>query len=133
MKNTLLAAVMLFAAAFFLNFDKININNAKTPPEDPKFTMPDNIKQIVDHSCIGCHGPDSRKAKAKLHLRFDELGELNTGKLVGKLSKIEKVLDKEKMPPKNFLEHNPDRAPTAEQRETLKNWAASTAQSLAGE
>jgi hypothetical protein len=133
MKNTLIAVGFLFTAAFFLNFDKISLGNEASNADDPEFTMPDNVNQIVQHSCFGCHNSDSKNAKAKLKLKFDELAELNKGKLAGKLSKIEKELKKEKMPPKKFLKHYPDRALTADQSKLLMDWAGSTANSLAGE
>jgi len=130
MKKNLIIAVTLLSAALFLNFNTFRSNTKSVIPPSPEFSMPDDVKQIVDHSCVGCHSSDSRNTKAKLKLKFDELGDLNVGKLAGKLSKIEKVLEKEKMPPKKFLEKNPDKAPTAEQRALLKKWAESTANSL---
>jgi len=133
MKNTLLAALFLIMAAFFLNFDKIqyNLNNEGIAPGDPEFKIPENISQILDNRCAGCHGTDSKNAKARLHFKVDELPDMKVSKLVGKLSKISEVVSKEKMPPKSFLNHNPDKAPTDEQRKILSAWADSTANSLA--
>ena len=133
MKNSLIAAVLLFSTAMLLNFNKISFNSQSSSSEDEKFSMPADVKQIVDNSCAGCHSSDSKNEKAKLKLKFDELGDLKTARLAGKLSKIAEVLEKDKMPPKKFREHYPDKVPTAEQHATLKNWAESTAKSLAGE
>lgn len=131
MKNTMLAALILFSAAFLLSFDKISLNSQDETQSGSHFKMPDDVKQIVDNSCVGCHSSDSRNLKAKLKLKFDELGDLDVAKLAGKLSKIHKELEKEKMPPKKFVENYPDKAPTADQRKLLMNWAGSTADSLA--
>jgi mono/diheme cytochrome c family protein len=135
MRNTLLAAAFLITAAFFLNFDRIQYpsNNESMVPGDPEFKIPENVSQILNDRCAGCHGSDSKNAKAKLHFKIDDLSDMKVSKLVGKLSKISEVVTKEKMPPKKFLNHYPDKAPTDEQRKTLSEWAESTANSLAGE
>jgi hypothetical protein len=71
--------------------------------------------------------------KAKMKLKFDKMPDMKTGKLVGKLSKISKMLKKGKMPPKKFLNHFPDKALTEAQVNTIRSWADGLAQKLSGE
>jgi hypothetical protein len=96
----------------------------------PGFSMPDNVKQILDNSCFPCHNTDSRNEKAKSKFNVEELGSLSVPKLVGKMGDIKDVLDKNEMPPKKFREMRPEKVPTPEQFQILKNWATATANSL---
>jgi hypothetical protein len=102
---------------------------------DDQFEIPADIQIIIDKSCVMCHNTDSKNTKGKLKLDFDSFtnGQYSTGKLVGKLSGIAKVLDKGSMPPEKFLAKYPDKALTADESKALKDWATSQATALAGE
>lgn len=92
--------------------------------------IPENVKEILDNSCWGCHNSESKNTKAKLKLKFDELNDLKVSKQVSKLNKIVKALDKGKMPPEKTLAKYPEMALTSETKAELINWARSTSEEL---
>ena len=129
MKKYIFIPIALFSAVLFLNFnnsDEVKSANENTSNE---FSIPADVQEILDNSCYGCHNSDSKNTKAKLKIKFDQLGDLKTHKLVGKLGNVSEAIGKEKMPPKKFLQKYPESTLTAEQKELLINWAESTAKS----
>ena len=129
MKKYILIPIALFSAVLFLNFnnsDEVKSANENTSNE---FSIPADVKEILDNSCYGCHNSDSKNIKGKSKIKFDQLGNLKTHKLVGKLGNVSEAIGKEKMPPKKFLQKYPESTLTAEQKELLINWAVSTAKS----
>lgn len=50
--------------------------------------------------------------------------------IVAKLQDNHDVLNKNKMPPRKFLKHHPDKALNAKDKNLLANWAISSAESL---
>jgi len=100
---------------------------------EPAIEIPENINAIFKNSCYGCHNSESKNAKAKKKLQIDMLTSMSTGKLVSKLNKIAKEVEKGDMPTEKFAEKYPERVPTDEVRKTLVDWAKSTAEELAGE
>lgn len=128
MKKYLLIPVAVFAAILFLNFNN-GIATTAGLPQDETIVIPDDVQEVIDNSCFGCHHSDSKNKKAKMKLKFDELGSLKTHKLVGKLQKIGEEVHEGKMPPKKFNQRFPDKVPTMEQKELLINWAEKTAKS----
>ncbi len=130
MKKYLLIPAALLAAILFLNFnipDKAQTMNSTVMPG---LNIPDDVQQIIDNHCFGCHNTDSKNEKSKKKLKFDKLTSLRKSKQVGKLSKIAKVIKEDEMPPAKFLEHKPEAALTADQKTTLINWAESASESL---
>ena len=132
MKNII---AILFIAGMFVftlsGFNNTEINNDAIAQET--FEVPENITAIFEKSCMGCHNAKSKNKKAKLKLKLDQLSTLKKSKLISKLSKIAKEVEKGDMPTKKFAEHNPDRMPTVEEQKELIDWARNTANSLAGE
>ena len=129
MKKYILIPIALFSAVLFLNFnnsDEVKSANENTSNE---FSIPADVKEILDNSCYGCHNSDSKNIKGKSKIKFDQLGNLKTHKLVGKLGNVSEAIGKEKMPPKKFLQKYPESTLTSEQKELLINWAESTAKS----
>lgn len=92
--------------------------------------IPDDIQQVIDNSCYGCHHTKSKATKAKAKLNFDKLGKLKLSKQVAKLSHIADVLKDDDMPPRKFLEKHPEKALTADQKKLMLDWAESTANNL---
>ncbi len=97
------------------------------------YEVPADVQAIIDNSCYGCHNTDSKSTKGKMKLNFDKMSDLKTSKLVGKLSKISKVVKNEKMPKKSFVEKYPDKALSKEQSDKLTSWADDLAAQYGGE
>ena len=41
-------------------------------PGHHELSIPDDVQQIIDNHCFGCHNTDSRNDKAKGKLKFDK-------------------------------------------------------------
>ena len=130
MKKHFPAFVAVIAIGFFfLNFT-IQTEDGALPVDKTEFEIPDNIQQIVDQSCFGCHNTESNNDKAKKKLLFDELAKLKTHKLVGKLADISDVVTEGEMPPEKAVTKYPSLKLSDEDRNILKNWANKTAEKL---
>ena len=127
MKKYFLIPVTLIAAVLFLNFNKADASKDSPVEATSEFSIPEDVQAVIDNSCYGCHNSDSKNIKGKGKLKFDELGELKTYKLVGKLGNIADVIKEDDMPPKKFLKNYPDKELTQEQKDLVINWAKTTA------
>ncbi len=87
-----------------------------------KFTVPGNVKAILDKSCLPCHGVDGN-GKAKMKWNYAKMPEMKPSKMVGKLSKIVSKVEKGKMPTAKFVEKNPDKKLTEADKKALIGWA----------
>lgn len=97
--------------------------------------IPSDIQSVLDDKCIKCHSSESSGSKSKSKLNFDKFtnGEYSNGKLVSKFGKISKMLNGNKMPPKKYLDKNPDKKLSSEESELILNWASEQSNALAGE
>ncbi|MDP2722604.1 MAG: heme-binding domain-containing protein [Bacteroidales bacterium] len=127
--------ILLISLVVFLGFVFIKASLYQTQeqpianPQQEAFAIPQNIQDIVDNSCIGCHKSDSKNDKAKKKLMFDKLNELSEARLVGRLSGISEEIIKGEMPPKKVVADHPEIALSAENAKTLSEWALNTANS----
>lgn len=98
-------------------------------PEEGGLNMSEEVKGIVDNSCYGCHHTDSKNDKGKKKLNFDSFGtDYSAIKSGGKLKEIAIVVNDNDMPPSKYLEHNPEKALSAEQKAVLIDWAKKEAE-----
>ncbi|OFY49910.1 MAG: hypothetical protein A2W85_17620 [Bacteroidetes bacterium GWF2_41_31] len=97
--------------------------------QDTGFEIPQDVQDILDNSCMGCHKSDSKNDKAKKKLMFDRLSELTKARLVGKLTEISEIVNKGDMPPKKVLDEYPDMALTNETTKIISDWADNQANS----
>ena len=129
MKKILTGTILTFGILIFMSsFTRMNEQTG-----DAAFTIPDNINKTLQNSCYGCHNSESNNSKAKMKLKLDELSTMKKSKLISKLSKIAKSVQKGKMAPEKFEAKYPEKALNAEQKKELIEWAKTTASSLAGE
>lgn len=133
MKKISIFLMSLAIGFLFVNFSLKNIN---APQEEDKsetvtYQVPDDVQQILDKSCVGCHNSDSKNIKGKGKLKFDELGNLKLHKQVGKLADIAEVTEEGDMPPSKFLKNYPDKKLTEEEKEKIVAWANDMAKQLA--
>ncbi|RUA25853.1 MAG: hypothetical protein DSY76_06300 [Bacteroidetes bacterium] len=128
------ALLFVFSMAFMFDAEK-TVEPIGISSNTSKLEIPENIKSILDNSCMGCHNSESKNTKGKMKLNFDKFnnGKYSTGKQIAKLNGIVKTLTKGKMPPKKFVAKYPDHALSADDSKALINWAKSQATALAGE
>lgn len=108
-------------------------NYSSYSDEGDEFTFPTEIKSILDQSCYGCHNSDSDNMKGRLKLKLDQFSTMKKSKLVSKLNKIAKKVEKGSMPTKKFVAKYPDKVPTDAQKKVLIDWARKTASDIMGE
>jgi hypothetical protein len=131
MKNFLYFFSAVVIASGLISFVwEANIYAEEPALPDHHFEIPDNVMQVIDKSCYGCHNSESQSEKGKKKLMFDKLGEMKTYKLVGKLTDIADVTANSDMPPEKFLAKKPEATPTAVEKKILVDWAESTAKKL---
>jgi mono/diheme cytochrome c family protein len=111
-----------------MSFNYITKEKNNPANEGEKFEIPQDIQEIIDKSCFGCHNAESQSDKAKKKLQFDQLDGLSKSKLVGTLDEIVEVVEENEMPPEKFLEKYPDKKLTEEEAKKLKEWAEANAE-----
>jgi cytochrome c553 len=116
MKNKLTLLVVLACGLGLLSFNISNLNaNGKAG------AMPDNVKAAIDKSCFGCHNT-AASGKAKEKLDFSTLAGLSKAVQIAKYKNISKTIQNGEMPPKRFLENNPDKKLTADEVKIVIKW-----------
>ena len=91
---------------------------------------PEEIVTLIKHSCFDCHSADAGNVKAKAALNFSKWEDYKLTKKISKLTEIgEKVKEKD-MPPKKYLEKNPDAVLSDEEITLLSTWANAEADKL---
>jgi len=133
MKKIIFSLMFVTAALVFMNFTIIEESESKSNPMPTTIEIPNDVQEILDNSCYGCHNSESKNNKGKMKLKFDQLNDYKTHKVIGKLTDIAEVIAENDMPPAKILKKYPDMTLTDEQKETLSSWATATAKSLAGE
>jgi len=132
MKRGLLIFSMLVFAFALMNFTR-SVSKTTTNTQASSIQIPDDVNQIIQNSCYGCHNSDSKNMKAKMKLKFDGLDAMQTFKAIGKLTKVAKEVEEDKMPPARFLKNYPDKALSDKDKQRLISWATDTAKSLSNE
>lgn len=132
MKKLLLIFTIAMITAAFYSFTIKDSAISANEPADVEYSVPADVQAIIDKSCFECHNTDGRTA-GKMKLKFDKIPGYKHSKQVGKLLKIKKVMQKESMPPRKFVEKFPDKVATAAENEKLMNWAGDMADKLGGE
>ena len=87
-------------------------------------SMPDNVMKILKTSCSACHG-NSGSAGAKGVFNLDAWNTYPATKQVKKASSIYRAISNGSMPPKSFVDKNPDAAINAEKKGIINNWVTS--------
>lgn len=125
------------------------------PPYDPALTMqndlsmPKNIANIFNRSCIDCHSDNTRwplyayiapvswlvshdVTEGRKHFNMSEWGTYKTNRKIQRLSGIFQSITDKSMPLPKYLPLHPDARLTDAERDTLAQWAQSTAEALMG-
>ena len=126
-KNTFLNLVVISIAVLaIISLSAFNINiesEKRLLSSEDTFEIPEDIQNIFDKSCFGCHNVDAKSDKAKKKLMIDQMHELSKAKLIAALGDIKDVVEEGDMPPKKFLDKYPDKAMTEEETKMIKEWA----------
>lgn len=132
MKKTRSIIWIPLLVVFFISTAFISFQSAPVQSPDPEegFAIPEDVNQIFEKSCFGCHNVEASSDKAKKKLLIDQLGDLSKTKLVGKLSNIYETLEEKEMPPEKFLAKYPDKALTDDETKQLMEWASKTAEEV---
>lgn len=110
----------------------ITASAKETKKPVPVPVMPDHVKAIIDKSCFGCHNTGSQNEDAKKELDFKKLDSLTMVKKIGTLKSIGETVEKGEMPPKRFLERNPDKKLTDAEVKILTEWVKSESKAMLG-
>lgn len=100
-----------------------NIQNLQNGGDEKK-QLPPEVVSIVQKSCYNCHS-ETAKGLSKSLLNFSKWDELSSKKQTSKAKAICNLTTKGKMPPKGFLEKNPNATLTKEEIKVLCDWAES--------
>jgi len=134
MKNLFLVFAVSAITISILSFTE---GKDKTTPQKSNngtsFEIPNDVQAIIDNSCYDCHNSESSSTKGKMKLKFDKMPDMKTGKLIGKLSKINKSITKGKMPPKKAVQKHPEIALSKGDAAILTTWASDLSKKLSGE
>lgn len=112
--------IILFSSSWFLPLNSIELKSKKYLILSD--SIPENLKQVFENSCTGCHAPGgSTLAMSKLN--FSEWDGYSEKKQAAKASKIYEELSEGKMPPKKARKEHPELIPTQEQIESIRVWS----------
>jgi hypothetical protein len=133
MKKTILSLILIVAAAFVVMAFTFPSGINSNPPQDKTAAMfPDDVQKIIESSCYDCHSGTSSNEKALEKLNFSHWGDLSKSKIVGKMNAIEKMLKEDEMPPVKYLNKNPGKALSKEQKGILYKWIDEESDKLMG-
>ncbi|MFM8346917.1 MAG: heme-binding domain-containing protein [Bacteroidota bacterium] len=77
------------------------------------------VRAIIDNKCYGCHSNNSKGAKARKKLNWDSLNLLSRAQKANKMDDVVEVLSEDEMPPQKFLEKEPGKKLTLEEKKLM--------------
>jgi mono/diheme cytochrome c family protein len=115
---------LISAGAVLLLVCLVNPMNAQDVQKDAGKSkpVPAAVTTILEKSCVGCHADDG-STLAKMHFNFTKWNEYSAEEQKSIGQDIVKILNKGKMPPKKFLEENPEAKLTDEEKKAITDWA----------
>jgi hypothetical protein len=115
----LMLAGTFVAAGFVMNPLKAQTTQTAT---DSLKTIPADVMTIFKKSCFDCHTEPGRIMPLE-HLNFTKWADYTAEKQAEKANAICNEITKAKMPPKKFVEKNPDAVPTQDELKIICDWA----------
>lgn len=115
---------LLFLGAMFLVFQSFSTLSLS------RQDIPEDVNEVLQTTCFGCHNSEGRNDDAKKAFELDNWDDYRLTKKIRVLSEITEVLEEDKMPPARFLEFNPDKKLTEEQKKLVIDWANEESQRL---
>lgn len=129
-KTAWLISVLVIAGFFFMQGSGVITNMDERSIIADKMIYPTAVKKVIDQKCYGCHSVKGESQDAKDALMWDDLPNLEKGKMVATLDNIIEVLKEGTMPPEEVLEKYPEARLLPEEREILQAWAEVKSDSL---
>lgn len=126
MRKMILPAMFMIATAMAV------MSFTSPPQEKPAPVFPEQVQSILENSCFDCHSDGASNAKAKMKLNLSKWNEMTDAKKVGKMEGIQETLIMGDMPPAKYIEKNPGKALTQEQKDTIGKWVAEESAKLMG-
>ena len=117
----------LFLSFFFVSF---MLSASDNTPTKTQVKMPEDVKNVIENKCMGCHNTDSKNDKAKEKLDFKTMEELGKIKKIGTYNHIVEALEKNEMPPEKFLAKYPDKKLSDEEAKMIMEWAKKSASAV---
>ena len=108
--------VIGLVAGLFILFQAFNLKKGSAGE------IPEEVTSILQSSCYGCHTSEARNVEARTALNFEKWDDLRATKKIGLLGKINELVGENKMPPAKFLEYNPEKKLTDEQKQVILDW-----------
>ncbi len=112
----------LILILFLFSFSSAEKNNSSDNNHPEKAVIPAEVHSILKKSCFDCHSDEAKKILSKSKLNFDKLDGLSEVKKISTLKKIEKEIKEEKMPPKKYVQKNPEKKMTEEEKTMVFEW-----------
>ncbi len=117
-----LAGVFFTFSAWVLS--PANFSGKKSTASLTTSVIPEDLQVIFKNSCMDCHATGG-KGMAMAKVNFSDWDNYPAKKQVKKAAKICKIISKGAMPPKSYVEKNPEAIPTASQKEMICKWSKS--------
>ena len=96
----------------------------------PEAAFPDEVNELLVSACYNCHTTGAKAEDAVKALDFKEWDKYKLTKQVALLGDICKMLEEGKMPPKKYLEYNPDRKLSEAEKQLICDWTKNESQKL---
>jgi len=126
-------SLVLLLASLLCSFQYMRIHSRGSLDIKPIPGFPEEIMKIVINSCYDCHSTESESQMAKIILDFYKWDEYKTSKKVQLLNKMDEAINDKIMPPKKYLDKNPEKVLTDEQIELFSKWAKEESDKLQDE
>lgn len=130
-----IAAIILSLISFyFFTSNKNNVITSKEKnnliPKELKLDYPNEIKKIIDRSCIECHSTNGNMAKIKVNFDYFTNGKYSNKKLAGKLNNIANAVENNRMPPAKYIAKHPKAKLSDTETKKVIEWAKKQAKIL---
>ena len=100
------------------------------PSQPPVADIPENVEKILASTCYNCHTTGAKAEDAVKALDFKVWDEYRLSKQIALLGDISKVLEEGKMPPKKYIEYNPEKKLSEEQIQEVVDWTKAESEKL---
>ncbi len=121
MQNLKIITGLILVLALF-SFSSTEKENIAVNSSAETIEIPKDVKPILKKSCFDCHHSDAKKILAKSKLNFEKLDDLSEVKKIATLKKIEREIKENKMPPKKYVQKNPENKLSEEDKTMIFEW-----------
>ncbi len=112
----------LILILFLFSFSSEEKNNSTNTSQQEKAVFPAEVHSVLKKSCFDCHSDEAKKILSKSKLNFDKLDELSEVKMIATLKKVEREIKEDKMPPKKYIQKNPEKNMTEDEKTMIFEW-----------